>query len=190
VVVPARGEAKYLLDCPKQRGGVVGGRDALASTADIHISFDGQLSAPVAPGATTTRYAFFRAVSGRHRIGLFQPRIGCIPSDQSSARSTTAVHRVTAVPGPPLIFAATNLRLRPGVQRTITIGCVPGQLLVDSWDATAFRTQDRPDVGLARAIHVRRTLVGKKVKVSFSVSEALPPSARAEIQLGVKCAAP
>jgi len=188
--VPSHGEANYLLDCPRRRGGVVGGLDAVASSADVHISFDGQLSAPVAPGATTTRYAFFRAVSGRHRPGSFQPRIGCIPSDQSSARSTTGVRVATAAPGPPLVYAATTVKLRPGLQRKATIGCVPGQLLVDSWDAIAFRTTDKPDIGLAQAIRVGRKVSGKKVVVSISASEALPPSALAEVQLGIKCAAP
>ena len=36
VAVPARGEAKFLLDCPQRRG-VVGGVDALASSRDIHV---------------------------------------------------------------------------------------------------------------------------------------------------------
>ena len=79
VAVPASGEAKFLLDCPQRRG-VVGGVDALASSRHIHVTFEGLLGGPVAPGRTTTRYAFFRAVSGNHREGLFEPRIGCIPS--------------------------------------------------------------------------------------------------------------
>src|SRR5207248_7535632 len=74
VAVPASGEAKFLLDCPQRRG-VVGGVDALASSRHIHVTFEGLLGGPVAPGRTTTRYAFFRAVSGNHREGLFEPRI-------------------------------------------------------------------------------------------------------------------
>ena len=87
VAVPASGEAKFLLDCPQRRG-VVGGVDALASSRHIHVTFEGLLGGPVAPGRTTTRYAFFRAVSGNHREGLFEPRIGCIPSSAGGPQTT------------------------------------------------------------------------------------------------------
>ncbi len=182
VVVPARGSVSYLLDCPRRRG-VVGGVDALASSPDVHVSFEGQLGAPVAPGRTTTRYAFFHAVSGAHRRGAFQPRVGCIPTN-SSPRSTTSAR---AVPGAPLLLAATTLRLRPGLVRTTTIGCVPGQKLVDSWYAIAFRTVRAPVVGLADAVRVRRTARGNKIAVSIVTSEALPRGTGAEVQLGVMC---
>ena len=182
VVVPAHGRVAYLLDCPRRRG-VVGGVDALASSTDVHVSFDGQLGAPVSPGRTTTRYAFFRAVSASHRRGAFQPRVGCIPTN-SSARSTTSA---SAAPGPPLLLAATTLRLRPGLVRTLTIGCIPGQKLVDSWYAIAFRTVRVPNVGLADAVRVQRTARGNKIAVSIATSEALPRGTGVEVQLGVMC---
>jgi hypothetical protein len=182
VLVPAHGTVDYLLDCPRRRG-VVGGVDALASSDDVHVSFDGQLGAPVAPGRTTTRYAFFHAVSGEHRRGSFQPRVGCIPV-KSGARSTTSAY---AIPGPPLVLAATSLPLRPGVVRSSTLACIPGQKLVDSWYAIAFRSVKPPDPGLTAAVRVQRTLRGRSVAVSIATSEALPPGSGAEIQLGVMC---
>jgi hypothetical protein len=185
VIVPARGLASYLLDCPRRRG-VVGGVDALASSADIRISFDGQLGGPVAPGTTTTRYAFFRAMSAAHRPGSFQPRVGCIPTD-SPPRATTSAR---ATPGPPLMMAAATVALRPGTVRRATLGCVTGQRLVDSWHAVAFRTEHPPAVGLADAIRVQRTTKGTQVAVTITASEALPRGARAEVQLGVMCSAP
>jgi hypothetical protein len=185
VIVPERGLATYLLDCPQRRG-VVGGLDAVTTSADVRISFDGQLGAPVAPGMTTTRYAYFRAQSAAHRRGAFQPRVGCIPTE-SSARATTAVR---AAPGPPLLMAATTVRLRAGSVRRTTLGCVPGQRLVDSWHAVAFRTQRAPAVGLADAIRVDRSSRGRQVVVTIRTSEALPATARAEVQLGVMCSAP
>jgi hypothetical protein len=182
VIVPAHGSVAYLLDCPRRRG-IVGGLDALASSTDVHISFDGQLGAPVSPGRTTTRYAFFHALSAAHRRGAFQPRIGCIPTD-SSARSTTSA---SVAPGAPLLLAATTLKLQPGIVRSTTIGCVGGQKLVDSWDAVAFRTARAPEVGLADAVRIRRTARGKKVAVTIVTSEALPLGSGAEVQLGVMC---
>ena len=182
VIVPARGTVSYLLDCPRRRG-IVGGLDAVASSTDVHIWFDGQLAAPVAPGRTTTRYSFFHALSGAHRPGAFQPRIGCIPTE--SSRSTTSAW---AVPGPPLVLAATTLRLRPGLVRTVSVGCVPGQKLVDSWHTLAFRTPGPPNAGLVAAIDLRRTTRGKKVAITIVTSEALPRGTGAEVQLGVMCA--
>ena len=96
VVVPARGEVLYLLDCPRRQG-IVGGLDALSSSSNVQVQFEAQLGAPVAPGRTTTRYALFRAYSTNGRRGLFQPRIGCIRTS-ASPRSTTAVK---ATPGAP-----------------------------------------------------------------------------------------
>ena len=61
---PAHGTATYLLTCPGGRS-VVGGLDAHVTSRDVRVGFDGRLGAPVQPGSTTTRYAFFRAVSSR-----------------------------------------------------------------------------------------------------------------------------
>jgi hypothetical protein len=203
VVVPPDGTAVYLLDCPLRRG-IVGGTDALASSSDIHVSFDAQLGAPVAPGRTTTRYAFFRALSATHRPGSFQPRVGCIPVSPNSSSTTSAqlqpgsplliaartTQSAQAVPGPPLALAATTMKVRPGLSRTATIACVAGQELVDSWTAVGFRTVRPPRVEFADAIRVSRTTVGRKVTVSIEVSEALPAGSGAEVQLGVACSQP
>jgi hypothetical protein len=180
VAVPARGEAKFLLDCPRRRG-VVGGVDALASSRDIHVTFDALLGGPVAPGRTTTRYAFFRAVSGHHRIGLFEPRIGCIPS--SSGGPQTTAYQITPA-GPALDLAAATISVKPGTVRRTTIGCANGAHLVDSWDATAFATPVPPV--FADAVEVVRTLHKGQVAVKISVSEALPRPAL--VQIGVRCA--
>ena len=207
VVVPAHGTASYLLDCPRRRG-ILAGLDARVTSTDIHIWFDGQLSAPISPGRTTTRYAFLHAVSGLHRRGAFQPLIGCIPVNPNSpslmsahlesgspllvsatkrtgqARTTTSA---SAAPGPQLLLAATTLSLRPGQVRTTTIGCISGQKLVDSWYAIAFRTIRVPNVALADAVRVQRTPRGNKIAVSIATSEALPRGTGAEVQLGVMC---
>ncbi len=184
VVVPATGETDYLLECPKRQG-VVGGTDARASSQDVHASFDGITGSPVAYGRTTTRYAFFRAVTGLHRTGSFQPLLGCIPSP-SGAAVTTAV-KVTPI-GPPLDLAQVTIPVAPGLSGKHTLACQAGEHLVDSWDATDFRTTGPPNVALADAIHVTRTIKGGTVAVSIAVSKSLPAGAHAEVQLGVRCA--
>jgi hypothetical protein len=180
VAVPANGEAKFLLDCPQRRG-VVAGVDALASSRDVHVTFDALLGGPVAPGRTTTRYAFFRAVSGQHRKGLFEPRIGCIPSSTGGAQTTAYVS--TPV-GAPLDLAAATMLVRPGTEKHTTLGCANGERLVDSWNATAFATPAPPS--FADAVQVVRTTHQGQVAVSITASEALPRSAI--VQVGVRCA--
>jgi hypothetical protein len=180
VAVPANGEAKFLLDCPQRRG-VVAGVDALASSRDVHVTFDALLGGPVAPGRTTTRYAFFRAVSGQHRKGLFEPRIGCIPSSTGGGQTTAYV---TTPAGAPLDLAAANMLIRAGTQRHSTLGCANGEHLVDSWNATAFANPVPP--AFADAVSVVRTTRNGKVAVTITASEALPRSAI--VQVGVSCA--
>jgi hypothetical protein len=181
VAVPATGEAKFLLDCPQRRG-IVGGVDALASSRDVHVTFDALLGGPVAPGRTTTRYAFFRATSGHHREGLFQPRIGCIPAN-SGQRATTSAYAITPA-GPPLDLAAATMPVNPGSVKRATLGCANGEHLVDSWDATAFAEQVPPV--FADAVQVKRTVRKGLVAVTITASEALPRSAI--VQVGVRCA--
>jgi hypothetical protein len=180
VSVPAAGEAKFLLDCPQRRG-VVAGVDALASSRDVHVTWDALLGGPVAPGRTTTRYTFFRAVSGLHHEGLFQPRIGCIPA--SSGGPQTTAYTVTPT-GPPLDLAAATMLVRPGAQKRATLGCANGEHLVDSWNATAFADPVPPV--FADAVQVVRTTKKGVVTVQIDASEALPRAAI--VQVGVRCA--
>jgi hypothetical protein len=179
VAVPANGEAKFLLDCPQRRG-VVAGVDALASSRDVHVTWDALLGGPVAPGRTTTRYAFFRAVSGHHREGLVEPRIGCIPSSSGGAQTTAYV--ITPV-GPPLDLAAATMLVKAGSVKHATLGCANGEHLVDSWNATAFADPVPP--AYADAVKVVRTTHKGLVSVAITASEALPRSAL--VQVGVRC---
>ena len=180
VAVPATGEARFLLDCPQRRG-VVAGVDALASSRDVHVTWDALLGGPVAPGRTTTRYVFFRAVSGLHREGLFQPRIGCIPASSGGPQTTAYV--ITPV-GPPLDLAAATMLVRPGAEKHATLGCANGEHLVDSWNATAFSNPVPPV--FADAVEVVRTTHNGVVAVKITASEALPRAAI--VQVGVRCA--
>jgi len=180
VAVPAQGEAKFLLDCPQRRG-VVGGVDALASSRDIHVTFEGLLGGPVAPGRTTTRYAFFRAVSGHHRQGLFEPQIGCIPS--SAGGPQTTAYTISPA-GPATDLAAATMAVQPGTARHATIGCANGARLIESWDATAFADPVPPV--FADAVEVVRTVHKGQVAVKITASEALPRAAF--VQVGVRCA--
>ena len=182
VVVPAQGEARFLLECPKRQGTVVG-VDSLATSRDIHITVDGLLGGPVAPGRTTGSDILFRAVSGRHHVGLFEPRIGCTPPP-SGGPQTTAFQLSPA--GPALNIAATTLPVTPGTVRQLTLGCVRGQSLIDSWVATAFPNPVSPT--LAAAVRIQRSVSDGQVAITIVTSGTLPRAAHALVQVGVRCA--
>lgn len=184
VAVPLRGEATYLLDCPRRRG-VVAGLDARASSRVVHVSFEGRVGSPVSPGVTTTRYAFFRALSSRS-ASTFQPLLGCVPAAGGSPRSTTSA-RATA-PGVPVERYAKNVRLLPGGRLTAVQGCSRGERLVGGWDAVAFRTKAAPPAALARLVRVTHSVRGTRVVVHATAGDALPTGVRAEIQVGAVCA--
>jgi hypothetical protein len=184
VNVPANGEVVFALSCPEGKG-VVAGTDGQATSTDIRATFDGILGAPVAFGRTTNTAALFRAVSAHHKAGAFKPFIGCIPSP-SAVRNTIAA-KVTPV-GPPLDLVFKMVSLLPGAQRTVTISCPAGETLVDTWNATAFASPGPPAPGFASAIHVQAHQVGAKIRVALSASEALPATAQAQVQVGVRCA--
>jgi hypothetical protein len=184
VAVAATGETRFALICPQGRG-IIGGLDAKASSLDVRASFDGIVTAPVAFGRTTLASAFFRAVSATHKPGSFQPYIGCIPTQ--SQVSNTISSKITPL-GPPLDLAVKLVPVNPGYQHSVTVRCRSGETLIDSWSATAFTTTAPPDPGFASAIHVKTRIVGTSATLAISVSEALPRTARAEVQVGVRCA--
>ena len=185
VAVPITGEADYMLECPQGRG-LVAGTDGLASSIDVHATFDGILGSPVAFGRTTNSSALFRAVSGHHRPGAFKPFIGCIPSP-TQLRNTIAT-QATPV-GPPLDLRAIRVKVNAGVIKAVSLSCGKGETLVDSWSAKAFATAKPPAPELAMAIELQTRIIhGNRAQLSIAVSEALPATAQAEVQLGVRCA--
>lgn len=185
VVVAPRGHAEYLLTCPKGRS-VVGGLDAQATSRKVHVSFDGRLGAPVQPGQTTTRYAFFRAVSTSAKTEAFQPLLGCIPTQGGGGRSTVSA-RVVPV-GQPLEFRSRIVVVGPGDVKFARVGCLPTEKLVGAWDAVAFRTKKPPNLARAVIVHAGHQVVGKRVVVTASSTDTLSPDAHAIVQGGAECA--
>jgi hypothetical protein len=185
VVVPARGNAVYLLSCPGGRS-VVGGLDAQVTSRDVRIGFDGRLSAPVQPGSTTTRYALFRAVSFSKHVQAFQPLLGCVPLQGGGGRST--VSAFVSPPGPSLEYRSRITVVAPGSVAFAKISCLASERLVGSWHAVAFRTKKPPSLDNAGRINTRTVVIGKKVVVSASASDGLSIDAHAIVQAGAECA--
>ena len=186
VAVPAHGTAEYLLTCPRGRS-VVGGLDAQVTSREVHVDFVGRLGAPVQPGATTTRYALFRAVSTSPRAQLFQPLLGCVPTQGGGGRSTVSA-RVISPSGPSLEFRSRIVVIGPGTVRFGRVACLPTEKLVGAWHAVAFRTKQPPPVSNAVYVKATHVVLGKKVVVTGSAADALSIDVHAVVQVGAECA--
>jgi hypothetical protein len=185
VVVPAHGTADYLLTCPKGQS-IVGGLDAQTTSPAVRVTFAGQLGAPVQPGITTTKYALFHAVSTSGRIESFQPLLGCIPTQGGGGGSTVSFK--VGPPGPNLDLRSRIVVIGPGAVKFARVACTASESLVGAWHAVAFRTKKPPsraDISLVVAHHV---VVGKKVVVTASSTDALSFDAHAIVQAGAECA--
>ena len=153
------------------RRGIAGGIEAIATSTDVHVSWDAKLGSPPAPGRSTQQYVLFRAISGGHRVGAFKPRIGCIPTGPT--RTTTLVH--ATIPGAPLNYAAATVKLQDRHRRQDEHRLHPDADARRQLDGNRLQDDGPPRLGFAQAIQVKKTMQGKKVGVTIAVSEALPP---------------
>jgi hypothetical protein len=185
VVVPPHGTTQYLLTCPKGRS-IVGGLDAQVTSRDVRVDFVGRLGAPVQPGATTTRYALFRAVSISKRTQLFQPLLGCVPTQGGGGRSTVSAR--VSPPGQSLEFRSRIVVIGPGTVRFGRVACTSSEQLTGAWHSIAFRTKQPPAISNAASIRATQVIVGKKVVVTGSASDGLSIDVHAIVQVGAECA--
>jgi hypothetical protein len=195
VAVPAHGEVTFLLECPKRQG-IIGGFDALASSKDIRVSWDGKLGdGAVRPGTSTIGVALFRAESASGIAGSFQPVLGCIPPPKVNERSPLSAFlaRVTK-PGEPLDRWQTSVDLRPGSQQTVARACGKNgkktEHLIDGWSAITFGTKDTttpPDPTLAGKVHVSLTVGDVRVVASVRTDASMPAGAIPKVQVGAVC---
>jgi hypothetical protein len=184
VVVRQGAPATFLLSCPAGRG-VVGGVDAVATSSDVRVSFEGRIGAPVSPGVTTTRNAYFGGRLTRGRLQAYQPWLGCIPPSGGGGRSTVSAR---VQPGPAIDRRARIVVIGPGEVKFASVSCPVGERLVGGWDAVAFRTKAAPDLKAAALVHVSRVVAGRKVVVTASATDALSIDVHAVVQVGAECA--
>ena len=185
VVVPPHGTATYLLTCPQGRS-IVGGLDAQVTSREVHVWFEGRLGAPVQPGQTTTRYALFRAASTSARPQVFQPLLGCIPTQGGGGRSTVSAR--VSPPGIALEYRSRIVVIGPGDVKFANVSCKASERLTGAWHAVAFRTKAPPDLSHVGLISARHVVIGKQVVVTASSTDALSVDAHAVVQAGAECA--
>ena len=76
----------------------------------------------------------------------------------------------------------------PGNVKFARIACASGENLVDAWHAVAFRTKSPPTRVTARLVTAKHVVLGNRVVVTASATDALSLDARAIVQAGAECA--
>jgi hypothetical protein len=185
VYVQRGAPAEYLITCPT--GAVVGGLDAMATSAAVHVDFVGQVGAPVSPGVTTTRNALIRGVLVRAPArAVFQPSIGCIPTSGGGGRETTSARVVR--PGAPLERFAKNVTIHPGEASVGFVSCPKGETRTGEWSSIVFKTKAPPRLAQVSLVHVQRAVSRNGAAVTVAASDAFSLDLHAAVQVGVECA--
>jgi hypothetical protein len=192
VQVPGGGTPTYWqLSCPG-RGQVIGGLDADRS-GRLEITFLGALGGPVGPGVTTGRSAVFVARTTQ-RLSGFRPLLGCIPGGGGGARGRTSyepTRRLTAT-APPVEEAAVRRVKTVSVpnRASIQVGhsCQPGERLLASSQAVAFRTRRAPSETVLDSVRASSRRAGGRVLVTVRSSVARPVGVRVQLQVHAICA--
>ena len=194
VVVPAKGEATFLLGCPERAAAagafLLGGADSRASSSKIRVWYDGGLGAPLGHQTTQSSLAglLFHATSGDGTQGSFQPVVGCISLKQASKRSTLSAREASAHPAhvaPTPLYRSANVILEPGWNRTIAKSCLPHEKLVSGWSAVGYGTSNPPKLPAASAVTIATSSVGRTVVAHVRTSASVPYLIR--IQVGAVC---
>jgi hypothetical protein len=191
VQVPSGGTPTYWqLACPG-RGQVIGGLDADRS-GRLEITFLGTLGGPVGPGVTTGRSAVFVARTTQ-RLAGFRPLLGCIPGGGGGARGRTIApptRRLTAAA--PVEEAAVRRvkTVNVAVQPTFRVrhACLPGERLLSSSQAVAFRTRRAPSASALGSVRASSRHADGRVVVTVRSSVARPTGVRVQLQVHAICA--
>ena len=206
VVVPANGQASFLLTCPNghasgivpnsglvgPKSGFVGGTDTRASSPNVRVWFDGQIGAPIGQSITTGHFLLFHGVTTNGKPGSFEPVIGCATLQaQTNTRSTVSARRAAALPGTPagtpLDLHARILELVAGSVLTRITKCPPKENLVGSWTTLAFAGSTPPNLSHTNAVTIKATVAGNAVTAVVSTDRSLPFVPLAEVQVGAEC---
>jgi len=194
VVVPANGEATFLLQCPSPKGFLVGGTDARSSSSAVRVWFDGQLGSPISAPSTqsgTGAALLFHAATNNDEPGSFQPILGCISLKQLTPRSLFAAPGAT--PSAPPELRSTHVVLEPGVvygprTRGTSVHCLGKQKPVGSWTALAFFPPGPPDLSHISGVRIRTVVTGNTVRALISSPLSLfNGGAFPEVQIGAIC---
>lgn len=188
---PAAGAAvpvEWELSCPNKNY-TVGGTDARATVSGVDITFEGKIGSPVGAGKTTGNSAVFRAVYGGSApvATAFRPAIGCVPTQGGGGGRSLVRYAAPVVPALPLDRHVEEHLLVRGSVVTTTVSCKPGARLLRHSAAIGFDQAAPPSAALLRAVSVTTKVQGASVTVVARTSSALPPLAKAVLQVRTVC---
>ena len=195
VVVPASGEATFLMACYPRFNYVVGGTDSRASSSAVRVWFDGRLGGAIGVPPTNVlarSSLLFHASSENGRVGSFLPILGCVSLRPATKQATYSVRRAAATPGTapsaPLDLRANNRSIDEPVMLVGT-GCAPHEKVIGAWSAISFNTTEPPARSFVTAATARITLGGNKVHATVNALPNLlaPLAPTASVQVGAMC---
>jgi hypothetical protein len=198
VVVPAHGEASFLLACPERQGYIIGGTDALASSGSVRVWFDGELGAPgglppsTAPGGAAL---LFHALSVNGRPASFQPILGCVSLIQRIKTAAVSIllsrsrPRAGVPPAAAIDFHSQTIVISSGSLDRVVLRCPSNETLIGSWHSFAFEIRNPPASSYLDAAKVTTSIVGKHVygHVVPQPSILLPNAPESIAQIGAMC---
>jgi hypothetical protein len=191
VQVPSGGTPTYWqLACPG-RGQVIAGLDA-DRTGRLEITFLGTLGGPVGPGVTTGRSAVFVARTTQQLAG-FRPLLGCIPGGGGGARGRTIAHPTRSLTAAAPVEEAAVRRVKTvavPVQASVRVrhACLPGERLLSSSQAIAFRTRRAPSTTALGSVRASSRRARDRIVVTVRSSVARPAGVRVQLQVHAICA--
>ncbi len=191
VQVPGGGTPTYWqLACPG-RGQVIGGLDSDRS-GPLEITFLGTLGGPVGPGVTTGRAAVFVART-TSRLAGFRPLLGCIPGGGGGARGRTIAHPSRSLTAVAPVEEAAIRRVKSvnvAVRATVRVqhACLPGERLLSSSQAVAFRTRAAPSAAVLGSVRAFSRRAGDRLVVTVRSGVTRPTGVRVELQVHAICA--
>jgi hypothetical protein len=198
VVVPANGEASFLLSCPSRHGYIVAGTDARASSGSVRVWFDGWLGAPgglpptTAPGGAAL---LFHALSMNGKPASFQPILGCVSLIQKTKITSISIRLSTATPGvppaSPIDFHSQTIVIGFASLDRIVLRCPSNETLVGSWHSFAFQTLGPPPRLYLDAARITTSIVGRRVygHILPQPSLLVPTAPNSIAQIGAMCEA-
>jgi hypothetical protein len=174
VMAPSDKGSLYTLDCPSGSRAV--GSDAVFAGAIYPVGI--LTSGGMGLGRQSVAFAAFPSPVNV----TYQPAIGCSPPG-----ATLASRAQAAEIRRPLPRRVRTVRIRPGAEARVRLGCQGGRRLVHSGSAVAFFTGRPPSPRILRALEHRHRRAGSMTRTYVAAPPGVGDDERVELQVTVLC---
>ena len=183
VTSPSDSGLVYFVACPD---GQAVGADAVFPGANYPVGVG------TGPGDESTFGAFAAPVSV-----TYQPAVGCLPSGAcltygpaagcSPPGATLASRRQAASLRRPYRTRVRTVRIRPGAEVRVRLGCARGRRLLHSGSAVAFFTRRPPSPRVVEALEHRHRRTGRVTRTRVAAPPGVGDDERVELQVSAIC---